>query len=150
MNSAAPLEDRLPAGFAPLPFAEGFIGHNGPLYLHRGKDGPVFGFRVRPSHCNPMGVCHGGWIATMMDMILPLTPRVTEPDLAERFMLTVNLSVDYLGGARLGTWVEGRAQILRRTGRMVFLQGLLEADGEPVARGSGVFRLGPDGAPRLV
>jgi hypothetical protein len=33
--------------------------------------------------------------------------------------------------------------VLKRTRRMVFMQGLLTVGGEPIARGSGIFRIGP-------
>lgn len=78
-----------------------------------------------------------------MDMVLPLTARFTVPDLNRHFLLTVNMAIDYLGPAPLGAWVEGRGQVLKRTGRMVFMQGLLTIDGDPITRGNGVFRIGP-------
>jgi uncharacterized protein (TIGR00369 family) len=138
----------VPEGFVALQVGSGgFIGHNGPLYARRDADGhPVFGFRVQPIHCNPMGICHGGWLATMLDMTLPLTARLSGPESV--FLLTVNLSIDYLNAVPLGAWVEGRAQVLRRTKRMVFIQGMLSVDGESTTRASGVFRVGPN-APDL-
>ncbi|WP_162986920.1 PaaI family thioesterase [Sphingomonas paeninsulae] len=139
--------DRVPSGFRPLALTDGFIGHNGPVYIDRTGAEPVFGFSIRDTHCNPMAICHGGWVATMMDMVLPLTARFSVPDLADHFLLTVNMAVDYLGSARLGAWVEGRGQVLKRTGRMVFTQGLLTVDGEPIARASGIFRIGPTAPP---
>lgn len=139
--------DRAPPGFRALPHIEGFIGSNGPLYVDQSGPAPVLGFRVHARHCNPMGVCHGGWIATVMDMALTLTARLTIPDLHETFLLTVNMAVDYLGGAPLDAWVEGRGQVLKRTGRMVFVQALLSVDGVAVARGNGTFRIGRHGAP---
>ncbi|MET0370003.1 MAG: PaaI family thioesterase [Sphingobium sp.] len=136
--------DRVPAGFRLLSFADdGFIGRNGPIYLDRTGPEPLFGFPIGAQHCNPMGICHGGWVASMMDMILPLTARFAVPDLADHFLLTINMTIDYLGSPAAGDWVEGRAQILKRTGRMVFAQGLLSVDGVAVARGNGVFRIGP-------
>ena len=37
----------------------------------------------------------------------------------------------------------GQGQLLRSTRSLVFMQGLVTADGEPVARASGVFKIGP-------
>jgi acyl-coenzyme A thioesterase PaaI-like protein len=51
--------------------------------------------------------------------------------------------VDYLATSPLGAWVQGEAQLLRATRSMVFMQGLVSADGQPVARTSGVFKIGP-------
>lgn len=136
--------DRAPAGYRPLQFGnDGFIGQNGSIYVDCSGAEPIFGFRVGDRHCNPMGICHGGWTATVMDMVLPLTARFTVPDLEDHFLLTISIAVDYLGSAPLGAWVEGRGQILKRTRRMVFIQGLLSVDGVPTARGNGIFKIGP-------
>jgi acyl-coenzyme A thioesterase PaaI-like protein len=55
----------------------------------------------------------------------------------------VSLQVDYLAPSHQGAWVEGEAQVLRTTSTLAFIQGLVTADGEPVARASGVFKIGP-------
>lgn len=138
-NVDLPRTRDLPAGFERLQAIEGFIDHNGPLYFRRDDDGGfTFGHWVEMRHCNPLGICHGGWVATLCDMAMPVGARLASS--GEDYMLTVHLSVDFLGGARLGSWLEGKAQELRRTRRLVFLQGLLHADNEVVARCSGVFR----------
>lgn len=132
----------IPDGFQPLPAMSGFIAHNGPIFVKREEGGVAFGLQVGAHHCNPMGICHGGWLSTMADMLLPLTARLTIDDLNGHFLLTVNLTQDFLGPAPLGCWLEGRAQVLRRTKRMVFVQGLLTTGDAPVLRASGVFRIG--------
>ncbi len=140
----------IPEGFVPLPSDNGFIEHNGPICYKREADGQVvFGAPITQARCNIVGTCHGGWIASLLDMVLPLSARLTDDDLAERYVLTVNMSIDYLAPAPLGSWVEGRGQTLRRTKRLLFVQGLLSIDGEPITRGSAVLRIG-DPAPRLV
>ncbi|MBZ6377407.1 hypothetical protein B5C34_05090 [Pacificimonas flava] len=134
-----------PDGFRPLPFAEGFIEGNGPIFVRPDSVEPVFGVRVVPRMCNPLGVIHGGMVATLLDMALPLTLRFQEESSGAppRFLLTVNLTVDFLAGARIGSWLEARSRVLRQTGRMAFIDGTLSTREEGlVARGSGVFRLG--------
>lgn len=135
-----------PPGYRRINFSDGFLGHNGPVFVQENDDGVVFGCRILPHLCNPMGVAHGGWVATMFDIVLPLSARYTE-SFRERFLLTINMSIDYLAGARLGDWVEGRAQILRTTKRLLFIQGTLEVNGELTGRGSGIFRIGPEAPP---
>lgn len=146
--TAAPLpapEDPLavPDGFKPRRFGDGFIAVNGPLYVKKLEPGILLGFRVERRHCNPMGICHGGMIATFCDMLLPISAHYLSPELARRFLPTINLQVDYLAASKLGAWVQGEAQLLRATRSMVFMQGLVRADGEPVARVSGIFKIGP-------
>ena len=60
-----------------------------------------------------------------------------------RFLLTVNLQIDYVAGAPLGCWLEGSAELLRSTRTLVFMRGLVTADGTPCARVSGISRIGP-------
>ena len=132
----------IPEGFKPRSFGGGFIGVNGPLYMKKLDPGMQLGFRVEPRHCNPMGICHGGMMATFCDMLLPISAHYLSQDLARRFLPTINLQVDFLAASTLGAWVQGEAQLLRATRSMVFMQGLVTADGENVARVSGIFKIG--------
>jgi acyl-coenzyme A thioesterase PaaI-like protein len=61
-----------------------------------------------------------------------------------RYMVTVNLSCDFIAPAPEGAWIEGRLQILRSTRSLVFCQGRLDADGVLVLRMSGIAK--PSGA----
>jgi uncharacterized protein (TIGR00369 family) len=102
------------------------------------------GFRVELRHCNPGKTAHGGMLATFADMQLPLAVRFQGgEDLG--YMPTINLSCDYVGPARLGSWVEGRAEAVALTRKMVFAQGTATADGEPCLRMSGIFKRGDPG-----
>ena len=133
----------IPTGFAPYPAGGGFIAANGPIYLLHECDQVRIGFRVEARHTNPLGICHGGMMATFCDMLLPLMAHRRVPEISKRFLPTISLQVDYLAPSPLGAWVEGEAQILRTTRTMVFAQGLVTADGVPVARTSGVMKIGP-------
>lgn len=132
----------VPEGFKPRRFGGGFIGNVGPLYLRRTEHGVQLGFRVEERHCNPMGVCHGGMIATFCDMLLPISAHHLSEAAANRFLPTIGLQVDYLAPSRLGAWVQGEAQLLRSTRSLVFMQGLVHADDEVAARVSGIFKIG--------
>ena len=48
---------------------------------------------------------------------------------------------DYLAQAPIGAWLECRPVLLRRTSRLMFVEGRFEADGTAVLRASGVFSL---------
>ena len=140
MSSA---ESNVPQGFHPIPAGGGFIAGVGPLYLFH--EGPVarLGFRVEPRHCNPMGVCHGGMLASFCDMLLPVLAHFHSAELRRRFLPTVSLQLDYIAPVPLGAWVEGECQLLKATRAMVFAQGLARADGVIAVRCSGVFKIGP-------
>ena len=132
----------VPEGFTRQTIGGEFIVANGPLYERFDAGIYRLGFRVEPRHCNTMGICHGGMMATFCDMLLPITAFYATPALHGRFLPTVSLQIDYLAPAPKGAWVEGQAQVLRTTRSLVIAQGLVTADGQTVARVSGVFKIG--------
>lgn len=130
----------IPAGFAPFKLAMGFLAANGPLYGKWDGTHLAMGFRVEERHCNPGQVAHGGMMATFADMLLPIASRFqAKTDMG--FLPTVNLACDFLAPARLGSWVEGRADVARMTRNLLFAQGLATADGEPCLRANGIFKI---------
>ncbi|MFO1266374.1 MAG: PaaI family thioesterase [Rubrivivax sp.] len=133
-----------PPGFRRFPAEHGFVGVNGPLWMQR--EGTLFrlGFRVEARHCNPMGVCHGGMLATFADMLMPIGAISLVPEVQRRFLPTVSLQIDFIGPAKIGDWVEGEMQVLRTTRTLVFAQGLVRSNGVLSMRCSGVFRIGPE------
>jgi uncharacterized protein (TIGR00369 family) len=132
-----------PQGFNALALGRGndFIGIVGPLYSKGSGADVVFGFRVQQRHCNPMNVCHGGMLSTFADMTLAIGANHAEG--LGRFLPTVSLSCDFLAPAPLGSWVEGRTQVLRLTRNLVFVRCLISADGALAVRSNAVLKLGP-------
>lgn len=131
----------VPPGFRALRMTGEFIGHVGPLYLRRDGEDLWVGFRVEKRHTNPIGICHGGMLASFADMLLPLSIH-HKSEVGMRFLPTINLQIDYLAPAPLGAWVQGEAQVLRVTRSLVFAQGLATADGTPILRVSGICKIG--------
>lgn len=130
----------IPEGFAPFKLAMGFLGANGPLYGKWDEGRLVLGFRVEERHCNPGMVAHGGMLAFFADMLLPITARFqAKQDMG--FLPTINLTCDYLAPAPLGAWVEGRAEPVKITRNLLFAQGMASAEGAPVLRANGVFKI---------
>ncbi len=143
MTDMTPPLTTTPAGFRPLTLEpNGFIEVNGPLYGKGEGDRFMLGIRVEPRHCNPRNACHGGMLMTLCDMQLALGSNYQGKLL--RFLPTVNLNADFLAPAPLGSWVEGRTEVLRVTRNLVFAQAILTADGTPVLRGNGIFKLGSE------
>jgi uncharacterized protein (TIGR00369 family) len=142
-GAAGAVEPPLPPGFAPLRIGGGFIIANGPLYLSLQPPQVKLGLRVEERHCNLMGICHGGMMATFCDMLLPMIVHRKVEALGRRFLPTVSLQLDYLAPVPRGAWVEGECDVLRVTRSLVFAQGLVTADGVPAARCSGVLKIGP-------
>ena len=132
----------VPEGFKARHFGDGFIGVNGPLYTRTTGAVLQMGFRVEARHTNPMNICHGGMMASFCDMLLPVSAQHLSKEAHGRFCPTISLQIDYLAMAPLGAWVQGEAQVLRVTQTLVFMQGLVTADGVNVARVSGLFKIG--------
>ncbi len=134
---------RIPDGFSALKMGGEFIGANGPLYLYHQGAVVKLGFRVESRHTNPLGILHGGMMASFCDMLLPVSVHRKSAAIGHRFLPTISLQLDYLSAVSLGSWVEGEAEVLRETRSIVFAQGLVTADGVPAARVSGLFKIGP-------
>jgi uncharacterized protein (TIGR00369 family) len=104
----------------------------------------VMGFRVEDRHTNPMGICHGGMLLTFADTFLPTAIRLQER-VEDGFTPTVSLNADFLAPAKRGQWVEGRAQLLKRTGTLLYVSGLVTGDDGPIMRVSALFKRGKRG-----
>lgn len=140
-------DDAPPAGFQAVDLGAGFASHNTRFYGCWQGDRLRLGFRVSPRLTNLRGGLHGGMLATFADMLLPYAIMYQRLG-HRRFLPTINLQVDYLAPATVGSWIDGEADVLRVTRTMVFAQGKVFADGEIIARVSGIFKLGdafPDG-----
>jgi uncharacterized protein (TIGR00369 family) len=114
----------------------GFSATFGPVYLRR--EDQRLGFRVAARHLNPMDVCHGGAMATFADLQI----AVVKAGLGTRagHLPTIHLDVDYLATAPQGSWVEMTVTLVKTTRNLVFTQALISADGNFVARASGIYR----------
>ena len=136
-----------PAGFALLDLpASPFVIANGPFHGKWDGERFVLGLRIEEKHCNVIGVCHGGMIMTMADMLLTVGSNIQAG--LSRFLPTVSMTCDFLASAKSGDWVEGRVDVLRTTRNLVFSSAVLEIPGGgPVARASAILRLAgePDG-----
>lgn len=129
----------VPEGFRPLNLPRNpYIEANGPLYGRlEGKDF-VLGFRCEKKHCNPMGMCHGGMLMTLADMLLLLGSNIQER--IGRFLVTVHLATDFIGAVPEGAWLEGRVQVLKTTRSLLFTQGTMTVEGAAVARVSAILK----------
>lgn len=139
----------IPDGYRRLTLPpSGFMDAVGPLYGRRDAGRFVMGLRVEDRHCNARGVCHGGMLATMCDMLLTVGSNIQSGQ--SRFLPTVSMSCDFLGPADRGAWVEGRVEVLRVTRNLLFASGLLEVAGAgPIVRASGVMKVPAEPDPRF-
>ena len=136
----------VPAGFKALDLpANAFLNANGPVYARYDGERMLLGLRVEDRHCNSMGMCHGGMLLTLADLIFTIGVNVQAK--LSRFLPTVTVTCDFLGPAPKDSWLEARVDVLRTTRNLAFAQGLLSADGTPVARISGILKIGGEPNP---
>ena len=128
----------IPPSFVPAQFTPGFLDHGGPYFLGPAEGGVrVVGLMICPHHINYRDAAHGGVISTFADVALSHAVYDAErPRLAPS---TVTLTVNYLGGAKLGDWLEARVSIDRLGGRTAYTSGGVWRGEEQIATMSGVF-----------
>ena len=93
---------------------------------------------------NLADIVHGGAILTFIDMALFAGGYTAGVDIA--YAVTLDLSAQFLGPARLGRPLDTNVELLRETRRLAFMRGLVDQEGEVVASWSGTIRKG--GEPR--
>jgi uncharacterized protein (TIGR00369 family) len=139
----------VPEGYVRATHGGPFAADLGPFHALRGEREIRLGLRVRRRHCNTAGVAHGGLVASLADLGLihavgVMRERKGHPKVP---LSTVTLSLDYLGPAPEGAWLEVRAEVTRLGGSLAFVEGVILADEARVGRASGVFSIR---APRVV
>ena len=137
----------VPAGFSRIDLpTNAFMSANGPVYVKMEGKQLVLGLYVEDKHCSSIGLCHGGMLMTLADLILTIGVNV-QANLF-RFLPTVSVTCDFLGTAPKGSWLEARVTVLRTTRNLAFAQGLITlADESPVARISGILKIGGEPDP---
>ena len=86
------------------------------------------------------GLVHGGVIAALADNAMGLSVAVALRS-APSAPVTVSLSLDYIGMAKVGQWLDFTTVFVKTGGSLAFASLLVHADGQPVARASATFRL---------
>lgn len=133
----------IPEGFKLFPADNSFNDAMAPLYMKITEQGTIFGLRVEQRHSNPMGICHGGVLMTLMDFALSASIcHKIEKYLA---MPTISMSMDFLAMGNKGDWIWADVECLKVTRKMGFAQGIVRnSEGVALMRASGSFNLPKD------
>ncbi|UTP41603.1 PaaI family thioesterase [Phenylobacterium sp. LH3H17] len=110
-----------------------------PLYSRKTEDAVILGLVAEAAHTNSRGFVHGGLISALADNAMGLSCARCLGDGAS--LVTVNLTLDFLGTARTGQWLEFATIFVKAGGTLSFAQAFVTADGEPCARANAVFRV---------
>lgn len=109
--------------------SEAFERSAGPFYFTTDAQGPVAAFRAQPKHMNQGGVVHGGCLMTFADYALF---AIAAEEIGEDgYGVTVAFTSEFLSGAKEGQLIESRGEVLRAGGSLIFVRGIVTADGTP-------------------
>jgi acyl-coenzyme A thioesterase 13 len=110
----------------------------GPLCMRTEADGRQrAAFMPEQKHLNGGGVLHGGALMTFADFSLfALAHEV----LKGQHAVTVTFNSELVGAGVLGAPVYAEGRVIRETKSMLFLQGTLEQNGQPIMAFSGTLK----------
>lgn len=116
----------------------GFIGLAGPLWTRREGDAWAYGVMAEEQHLNPAQIVHGGALVTLMDHAIS---TVAWEASERRPCVTLQLDSQFLAAVRCGQFMEARAQVLRKTQSILFMQGQVTVSGQPVLTAQALMKV---------
>ena len=135
-----------PQGYEPMPVFGPFHELLGPMYVKQAGARHIVGLRVEDKHRNRGQMMHGGMICTLADTATHWAAKhAREPILK---VLTVGLSVNLMGNAKPGDWVEAHAEVARAGRSIVFANCQIVCAGRIIATASAQFQIAPEPAAR--
>jgi uncharacterized protein (TIGR00369 family) len=130
----------VPAGFEPFYRKSPVTEPWEPIYCKKTPDAVILAVRLAKAHTNARGFAHGGFISALADNAMGHS-LVTRLDAETKSAVTVTLSVDFLGSAKIGQWVEFETTFVKTGTTLAFTQCFVTADGVPCARANATFRV---------
>lgn len=125
-----------PPGYGPPRTNSAFGKYLGTLFEKIDADNVAWrALRIEPHHSNLAGIAHGGVLMTLADLALSQTIR--HAGFAPT--VTVRMTTDFLGPARIGDLVEGRGTVDRATSSLVFVSGELLVGERRILTCTGLF-----------
>lgn len=126
-----------PDGFVPHFRDSGLTDPWKPLFSRFDGDAVIIGLRAGPAHANSRGLVHGGLIMALADNAMGLSCGRAG---GASGLVTVALTTEFLGVARLGQWVEIRPRVLKAGRSLCFAAADIVADGVACAHASATFK----------
>jgi len=128
----------IPSGFEPHDRKSPLTEPWEPLYRRISGDIVILGLRAGQAHTNSRGFVHGGLISALADNAMGLSCSRTLG--GDTRLVTANLTVDFLGVAQIGQWLEFNTVFVKPGSSLCFTQAFVTADGQPCARANAVFK----------
>lgn len=127
MSTATVIETGPWAGWKTWP-EDKFETGTGPFYARKDETGRIVcRFIAEPRHMNGGGFMHGGCFLTFADFAcFSIADEVLGGP-----SVTVNLSGDFLSSAQAGDMMEATGEVTRAGGRLLYVRGIITANGKP-------------------
>lgn len=91
-------------------------------------------FIIREEMTNPMGVIHGGMVAAIIDDVIGSAVFSLHH---EFFYTSVNLNIDFLASAKLGSTITAHANIIRQGRNIIHAEcRIVDDEGKLLAKGA--------------
>jgi uncharacterized protein (TIGR00369 family) len=129
--------NKLPSGFQLYGQASPLTDPWEPIFCKTTDAGLYLGIWADTPHTNARGFIHGGLVAALADKCMGHSSHHLHDTATS--MVTVTLSVDYLGIARKGSWIEFKPTVTKNGKTLCFAECLITADQKPTARATATF-----------
>jgi len=132
-----------PKGFRPHDRKSPLTDPWEPLFARKADDRVVLGLTVGAPHTNSRGFLHGGLIAALADNAMGLScgQAMRLEGQALDGLVTVSLTVDYMGRAAIGDWLAFETDFIKTGRTLCFAGAAVTANGQPIARAHATFRV---------
>lgn len=112
--------------------------HGGPFYFEQKRGEPVVvRFRAQEHHMNGGGAMHGGCYMTFADSALF---AIAWEELEGWHSVTMTMASEFLGPAFVGELMEAKGEVTKAGRSVVFVRGMIYADGRPCFSFSGTIK----------
>lgn len=133
-----------PAGFELIPPYGPFHELNGPIFGRRtvddaGTKGAVVGMWVQEKHRNAGPIMHGGMLSMLIDTAC--TWACAGVRASGTGSVTTNLSINMIGAAYPGDWIEAEVSVSRAGRSVIFLKCAVQARGRRIADAIAQFQV---------
>ena len=127
----------IPEGFESISRTSPFTDMIGPIYQKKGNGSLIIGLLIEEKHCNARGLAHGGIFGTLADIGMGYSAAFsTNPPTP---MVTTSQTMDYVGKAQLGDWLEVHTDVQKVGRTLAFTNCYFIVEGQRIARSSAVF-----------
>lgn len=134
----------IPEGYVPHFRKSAFTDPWEPLYSHVLPHQISLGTVLREAHCNSRGIIHGGFISAIADNAMGLScAQMMKAEGREmKNLVTVNLSVDFTGMAKVRDWIATDSEVVKLGGSLGFVRCQMKTRDTIVARANATFKIG--------